>query len=173
MPTVLGGGAIAFNCGGHPRQLLRAASCFAAGFISDSTSRCAPAAPRCWRDCERRGTGQTGRRHRPSSKRCPRHRAGKHGRTRSGHHRRHARSEGCPPKLARVFGAAWRGGGSTASTAGSDAAASSLDASYGEAGDSGSSVTDQCISHSPNCSLMLFTPAPISAPVPARHAASQ
>jgi hypothetical protein len=33
IPAVLGGGPIAFNCGGHPRRLLPAASCFAAAFI--------------------------------------------------------------------------------------------------------------------------------------------
>jgi hypothetical protein len=31
--AVLGGAPIAFNCGGHPRQLLRAASCFAAASL--------------------------------------------------------------------------------------------------------------------------------------------
>jgi hypothetical protein len=50
MPAVLGGGRLHFNCGGHPRQLLRAASCFACterfaknrSFYPDLISLCVP-----------------------------------------------------------------------------------------------------------------------------------
>jgi hypothetical protein len=48
--AVLGGAPIAINCGAYPRQLITA-SCFAAAFITYSTSRSSPAAQRCWPDC--------------------------------------------------------------------------------------------------------------------------